>query len=183
MRILICAALLLTSVQCYADAFDELNAQRAHWGFPPLIERADLTRRAQAKAEWQAAHDISLKNGYNGHEGIMTPPHLSEGTGVADPMWGWMSCRDHTLGSLPAGAGMAIGTNGKRYMCLIIGAPSNRCPQRETGQMYSNTSHLTNDAPIIPRSSFVPPRQPVGRWFSPRPYYRQLTREWEAANK
>jgi hypothetical protein len=164
-----------------ADGFREMNAQRRNFGLPPLLERADLTARAQAKAEWQAAHDISLFNRYNGHEGLITPPGMIEGTGCCDPSWGWATCVMRTLGQWPAGAGVAIGANGRRYMCLIIDTNYRNPPQTNVQRSVINTSPMTPDAPNIPRCpNHRPPAHPQYTEYEPHPYYQQLTRKYDA---
>lgn len=152
MRYLIATACLLLCSIANGEPFAELNAQRAHFGLPPLIEDAELTRFAQMKAEWQARYKVNLARGYNGHEGPSGPGGCTEGTGQVDPMWGWATCAVWIKGVYRAGAGIAIGDDGKRYMCLIVRCPNNAPEVSSNDRNMLDTSHMT---PNAPRISFV----------------------------
>ena len=167
--------LLLCTYAVAGTPLDECNAQRAHYGLPPLVEDARLSEWAQCKAVWQAAHDVSLANGYNGHEGPQLGMGYIEGTGVLDPDAGWGTCAFRVEGSWPAGAGLAIGANGKRYMCLILRISNEQYRERPTVGALSNTSPMSPDPPRVPRTSFTPPRHPRDRWYEPNAYYVKLT--------
>ena len=129
-------------------------------------------RLAQAKAEWKAAHLVRTANGYSGHEGHIPPADCIEGTGALDPWWGWATCRTTVYGSHAAGAGLAIGSDGRRYMVLLIRT-------RQTAEIPLNsrnlidTAHMTPSAPRVERCPNWPPRQALDH-----PIYVELTRQF-----
>lgn len=170
MRLLLCLVVVvvaLTSGFAQADGLAEVNAQRARAGLPPLTPDAEFQRFAQGKAEWQAARGICLSNGFNGHEGPAVPTRGAEGTGHASHDWGWVTCRMWTRGSWPAGAGLAIGTDGKRYMCLVIRCPQNTPEGR--GVMLKDTSRMSNPSTIGRINQHIQ-REPIGRPFIRKNY-------------
>jgi len=152
-----------------ADSWDELNAQRANVGLPPLIQNADLMRFAQAKAEWQAARHVSgfVPSGpdnyairrdhrgrpYNGHEGPRIPG-VVEGTGCGRIPGPYITCAWDAKGALEAGTGVAIGSDGFRYMVTMIRA--HRTIEANRNVPLINTSHLTPNAPRVPRRGSIP---------------------------
>jgi len=95
-----------------ASAIEEVNFWRSANGLPRLVEDQVLTSRAQAKAEYRAARLLK-----NGHDGRRCPQGCREGTGEASPGWGWLACVMEETGDC-AGAGVAIGADGQRYMVL-----------------------------------------------------------------
>jgi len=145
-----------------AEALEEVNLQRASWGQKALIKDEELTLAAQKIAEWQAYYQISLQTGYNGHEHPKyEPTGTSVGTGVSSS-YGWSSCLMEVYGSYKAGAGLAIGSDGNRYMVLILQGEDH--PGCRNGVLMIKTNHLTPDAPLIQRSSLSPPAQARGRF-------------------
>lgn len=143
------------------EALDEVNLQRSRLGLPPFSRDIELCKRAQGKAEWQAARGIHIWNGHNGHEGPRTRGVI-EGTGVATKPNGWISCAMDTLGSYPAGAGVAIGPDGYRYHCLLLRAPSSSREHRQSStKPILKTHHLTKTSvvgakPRVPREPSTP---------------------------
>lgn len=168
---------LMFATPAMADALDEVNAQRAHFGRSPLIRDAALMRFAQSKAEWKAAHLVTSQYGYTGHEGIQPPADCREGTGALAPHWGFVVCRMLISGSHRGGAGIAIGEDGRRYMVVVVGTRS----LRGDASAYSSpleTAYMTPNAPRIRRNSYRPP---VGL---NHPIYAQMTREfWRTPTK
>lgn len=159
-------AIVTTMTTARADAFEELNAQRRNFGLPPMVEDPELSRWAQMKAEWQAARGVSLYTGGNGHEGPNCGAGYTEGTGCLEPSWGWATCAMRTYGSPVAGAGLAIGTDGKRYMCLVIRGTGHR--EWSGRRSVINTSHLSPDAPVISTKVGNYQRKPIGQYTPTR---------------
>lgn len=145
-------ALLLPAM---GEALDECNLQRQHFGLPPLIRDPELMRAAQRKAEWKAAHHVTSQYGYDGHEGQTPPDDCIEGCGALTPFWGWGTCETTLTGSWPAGAGLAMGTDGRRYMVLWIrqgGQNGHRRTIDMSSRNLADTAHLTPGLKVIPRS-------------------------------
>ena len=176
----LCHILLFCSIAS-AGPFEECNAQRRHFGLPPFIPDPELMKLAQAKAEWQAARHVSGfvpvgRDGfrerrdrrgrpYNGHEGPRVPGAF-EGTGCARNPGPFIACRALSNGSgIRAGCGMAIGSDGHRYMVVLT-----RRSSREGGRNVPviNTSHLTPDPIHVPYIGSIP-ADPSG-WHVPTPY-------------
>ena len=134
-----------------AGAWEELNAQRAHMGLPPMIQDEEATAFAQMKAEYQAARGISgfypdsmRSKGMTGHEGPrFNLPHV-EGTGCSRDGY-WMTCAMRSIGQPRAGAGIATGSDGARYMCLIVLGRNHRDGGVRRPLMY--TAHLKDSPP------------------------------------
>lgn len=151
--------LFVLSGAVHATAMQELNLQRKNLGLPPLREDPRLTAHAQRRAEYQATHRLSLYNGYSpsqvhrGDSGISGGP-IVEGCGAMPrntPQDCWCTCAMRVLGDPMVGAGVAWGSDGVRYMCLIVRARDIR-----TGGLRKPmiaTAHLTPDAPRMPRRS------------------------------
>jgi hypothetical protein len=135
---------LLLSSTAHAGALDEVNLWRTTNGLPPFHEDTTLTAAAQHKAEYRAARLLK-----NGHQGPACPPGCREGTGEARAEWGWLTCVMEESGTY-AGAGVAIGDDGERYMVLMVRGTHSHAP---TGRQVHplRTSHLTPDAPRIQR--------------------------------
>lgn len=162
----------VTLSTAHAKAMEEVNAQRANFGLPPLVEDAALSQWAQQRAEYFARHHISIYNGYNGHEGTSPGPGYVEGGGAlpkSSPQDAWCSCAMRTVGNFQAGAGVAWGSDGVRYMCLVIRAPSTR--DGGLRRPLVATSHLTPEAPRIPYGGPVPKGIISGR--RPGVWYRK----------
>ena len=143
-------SLLLVSTAS-ATAMEEVNRWRSLNGLPAFKEVPWMTEFAQKKAEWRAA-----RLAQNGHQGPPCPAGCREGCGEARSEWGWLTCCQEESGKW-AGAGVAIGADGQRYMVLIIHGTNGSAPRgRQIGGRGSslriiNTSRLTADAPKIAR--------------------------------
>ena len=143
---------LLLASTASATAMKEVNYWRTHNGLKPLKEVEWMSKFAQRKAEWRAARLAK-----NGHQGPACPAGCRDGTGEATADWGWLTCCQEESGAW-AGAGVAIGADGERYMVLIIHGSHGSTPRgrsiggRGSGMRIINTSRLTPDAPRIPRS-------------------------------
>ena len=164
-----CLLLMLFScVSAQGEAFDELTAQRRNFGLPPLTRDAELMEFAQMKAEWQASHHITVQNGHNGHEGPRMPG-CSEGTGQLAPHWGWGSCLMRAGGSPRAGAGVALGTDGRRYMVLIIRGVNRR--EINGHRNLIETAYMTPNLSVTPYVGRVT-REPLYTLHTPIHYER-----------
>jgi hypothetical protein len=101
------------------SALAECNARRASHGLTPFVEDPALTAAAQAAADFRAANLIT---GHTGNDFQFLPPGVhAEAAGCAawEPGWGWGSCCSDDNYRF-AGAGMAVGRDGKRYMHLFV---------------------------------------------------------------
>jgi hypothetical protein len=136
--------LLLLSSTAQASALQEVNLWRTTNGLPAFQEDERLTAAAQYKAEYRAARLLQ-----NGHQGPPCPPGCREGTGEATAEWGWLSCVMEESGTY-AGAGVAIGADGQRYMVLMVRGTQGYAPSGRQVRPL-RTAHLTPDAPQIPR--------------------------------
>ncbi|MEO0532131.1 MAG: CAP domain-containing protein [Planctomycetota bacterium] len=150
MRTLATLAVLILTGTCHAAAIDEVNHWRQQNGLPAFTEDEELTAFAQQKAEWRAARLAK-----NGHQGPATPAGCREGCGEATADWGWLTCCQEETGT-KAGAGVAIGADGERYMVLLIHGTQGTAPRgRKIGGggplRIVRTAHLTPDAPVIER--------------------------------
>ena len=127
--------LAMTSL-AQASAMDEVNYWRTRNGLRPFAEVKALTAAAQQKAEYRAARLLK-----DNHAGPSCPAGCREGTGEARAEWGWLTCLMEETGS-QAGAGVAIGADGERYMVLIVRGTRGSAPraQRQTA------SHSTSDS-------------------------------------
>ena len=130
-----------------AAALGEVNLWRIKNGLPPLVEDKELTLFAQHKAEYRAARLLK-----DSHEGPHHPEGCREGTGEAHPSWGWLTCVMEESGKY-AGAGVAIGTDGERYMVLVVRGSKGYAPRGRRVKPMS-TAYLTPDAPVIARKVF-----------------------------
>ena len=141
----------LVATTAAGAAIDEVNHWRTANGLKPFEEVPWMTEFAQQKAEWRAA-----RLAQNGHQGPPCPPGCREGTGEATSMWGWLTCCQEETGEL-AGAGVAVGEDGQRYMVLVIQGTKGQAPKgRKIGGQGArlriiDTSDLTPDAPVIER--------------------------------
>ena len=141
--------LLLLTATAQAEPFTEMNAQRAHLGLPPLIRDADLMRKAQKRAEWLAVRQIHSGPDYYGHRGANWGPGIIEGIGSLYPDWGWCTCAMRTIGQHRAGAGMVVGTDGRRYMVLLI--RGSNLLETQIRRPLRDTSHMTPDPVRVQR--------------------------------
>ena len=98
----------------HGAAIDEVNLFRTTHGLRPFKHDAQLTKFAQMKAEFRAARMLK-----HGHQGPQNPSGTVEGTAEAAAMWGWLSCSMEEDWEY-AGAGVAIGGDGERYMVLVV---------------------------------------------------------------
>lgn len=142
--------LLLACSVSHGAAIDEVNHWRQQNGLPAFVEDDQLTEFAQQKAEWRAARLAK-----NGHQGPPTPAGCREGCGEATEQWGWLTCCQEETGT-QAGAGVAIGADGERYMVLVIRGTHGTAPRgRKIGGggplRIVRTAHLTPDAPVMGR--------------------------------
>lgn len=136
--------LLLVSSTASASALDEVNLWRTKNGLSPFKEDKKLTVAAQHKAEYRAARLLK-----DGHQGPRCPGGCREGTGEAKPEWGWLTCVMEETGQF-AGAGVAIGADGERYMVLIVRGTRGSAPHGRRVRPI-RTAQLTPDAPRIKR--------------------------------
>lgn len=174
MRFIASLLICLSCSTSYATAMQELNLQRQNLGLPPLREDPQLTAHAQRRAEYQAAHRLSL---YNGHSpgSVHRGAHRTDGGPIVEgsgamprntPQDCWCTCAMRVLGDPLVGAGVAWGSDGVRYMCLIVRAST----IREGGlrRPMIATAHLTPDAPRYPFRrrvrSINKPRVDIGGW-------------------
>lgn len=132
----------------------ELDLQRINFGLEPLEPVDYLMKCAQAKAEYIAAHHVSLYNGYEGHEGPTMGPGFVEGCGHAEARWGWVSCAMRTIGRHCAGTGLCIGSDGKRFMCLIIMGTD--LEETSIQKPTIDTSYLSPNPPVIAYKGRIP---------------------------
>jgi hypothetical protein len=135
---------LLVSSTASASALEEVNLWRSKNGLPAFEEDKKLTAAAQHKAEYRAARLLK-----DGHQGPSCPAGCREGTGEARPEWGWLTCVMEESGT-HAGAGVAIGADGQRYMVLIVRGTRGSAPKGRAVRPI-RTAHLTPDAPRISR--------------------------------
>ena len=133
---------LVMSPVASGTAIEEVNFWRSKNGLPSLIEDQVLTSKAQAKAEYRAARLLK-----DGHDGPRCPQGCREGTGEASPGWGWLTCVMEETGE-SAGAGVAIGADGQRYMVLLLRGSRESAP---IGRQVrpARTAQLTPNAPVI----------------------------------
>ena len=136
--------ILLINSTAQASALEEVNLWRSKNGLPAFKEDKKLTAAAQHKAEYRAARLLK-----DGHDGPECPAGCREGTGEAKPEWGWLTCVMEETGTY-AGAGVAIGADGERYMVLIVRGIHGHAPNGRQVRPL-RTAHLTPDAPRIER--------------------------------
>lgn len=134
---------LLYSV-AHASGMDEVNYWRSKNGLRAFKEVPWITRAAQKKAEYRAARGLK-----DGHDGPKCPAGCREGTGEATADWGWLTCVMEETGRW-AGAGVAVGSDGERYMVLIVHGARGRAPIGHNIRPLK-TAHLTPNPPVMPR--------------------------------
>ncbi|MEQ8848095.1 hypothetical protein [Botrimarina sp.] len=140
----------LVAATAHGAAIDEVNHWRQKNGLPAFREVPWMTEFAQRKAEWRAA-----RLAQNGHQGPPVPAGCREGCGEARPEWGWLTCCQEESGTY-AGAGVALGADGQRYMVLIVQGASGSAPRGRTmgggGRLrVIDTSAMTPNAPVMHR--------------------------------
>ena len=133
---------LVMSPLASASAIEEDNFWRGKNGLSRLVEDPVLTSKAQAKAEYRAARLLK-----NGHQGPQCPQGCREGTGEASPGWGWLTCVMEETGER-AGAGVAIGAAGQRYMVLLLRGLRGSAPIGRQVRPV-RTAQLTPTPPVI----------------------------------
>ena len=122
-----------------ASGMDEVNYWRTRNGLYPFAEDPSLTAFAQMKAEYRAQRMMK-----NSHDGPRWPKGCREGTGEATADWGWLTCCMEENGQV-AGAGVAIGPDGERYMVLVVRGETGRQLIRNVNPL--RTAHLTPNPP------------------------------------
>jgi len=127
-----------------ASGMDEVNYWRTANGLKPFREVPWMKAFAQTKAEYRAARLLK-----DGHDGPRCPAGCREGTAEATAEFGWLSCCMEETGKW-AGAGLAIGADGDRYMVLIVHGLKGHAPIGRRVRPL-RTAHLTPNPPIIPR--------------------------------
>lgn len=124
MRLLVTALALLAASPTFAatPALHEVNAARAARGLPPFAEDPALTAAAMSAADYRAAHRIAGHvSGNLGDFGFLPAGAHADaaGCGALEPSWGWGTCCTYERWT-HAGAALAVGTDGKRYMHLFV---------------------------------------------------------------
>jgi hypothetical protein len=130
------------------DALDEVNRYRASRGLPVFARDEQLSRAADAVADYRAARLIEghVFEGSTTDYSFLPSGARAEATGCAacTPSWGWQSCCAEERWRY-AGAAWAMGRDGQRYMHLYVSNSPNAQPspkyswQRgESGWWYVN---------------------------------------------
>lgn len=143
----ICRVVILSffvSGVAWGDGIDEVNLFRTTHGLRPFKHDTQLSAFAQMKAEYRAARMLK-----HGHQGPPNPPGTGEGTAEATPMWGWLSCSMEEDWEY-AGAGIAIGGDGERYMVLVVRGGSGAATRGRNLRPVP-TAHLTPNPPRFDR--------------------------------
>lgn len=100
-------------------AMNAVNEARARRGLPAFREDPELSKGAQAAAEFRAANRIE---GHTRNDFAYLPPGASAraaGCAAWPVEMGWGSCCAYENWSY-AGAGWAMGADGRRYMHLFV---------------------------------------------------------------
>lgn len=140
LQILTLAYAFLTLAPALGAGMDEVNYWRSRNRLPVLIEDPALTEFAQMKANYRAQRMLK-----DGHQGPRWPQGTTEGTGEATAAWGWLTCIMEGEGKY-AGAGVAIGPDGERYMVLVIRGPARSLINPHRIRTLP-TAHLTPNPP------------------------------------
>lgn len=101
------------------DALAEVNAARASRGLRPFLRDDGLMAAAESAARWRAARRVS---GHTSNDfGHVPAGSHADAAGCAawEPSMGWGSCCAYEDWAY-AGAGIAIGADGLRYMHLFV---------------------------------------------------------------
>ena len=134
----------LSSQIAHADGMDEVNEWRRRTGLPRFVEDPAMTRFAEMKARHRAQHNLR-----DGHQGPKPPSGWHEGTGEAQPSWGWLTCESESDYRY-AGAAVCVGVDGTRFMVLVCREGSGRALVSRHKSPVHNTSRLTpNPARIV----------------------------------
>jgi len=103
------------------DALAAVNALRAQRGLSPYLPDPHLQKAAQACAEYRATY---LIEGHTSNDfafvSVQSWPATATGCVAWEPRWGWGSCCTYDRGYTYAGAGWALGSDGRRYMSLFV---------------------------------------------------------------
>ena len=145
--VLVSVIALVAATLAHGGAFVEVDAGRRGAGLPQLIEDPAMTQFAEAKARYRAARGLK-----NGHQGPSVPAGWTEGCGEAKASWGWLTCATECDFQY-AGAGIAIGADGERYMVFVGRGGSGRALIDPKRYPIIKTAHLT---PSPTRAAFVP---------------------------
>lgn len=130
-------AAALISQTANADGMDEVNEWRRRTGLPSFVEDPAMTRFAEMKARYRAQHNLR-----DGHQGPKPPAGWHEGTGEAQPSWGWLTCESESDFRY-AGAAVCVGVDGTRFMVLVCRDGSGRALVSRHRSPVHNTSRLT----------------------------------------
>lgn len=137
MRFAIFALVVLSAAICRAEPLAEVNEWRRRVGLPQFTKDPEMMRFAQTKAECRARRGLK-----NGHDGPQPPGGWREGTGEAAAHWGWLTCVMEE-DAVHAGAGIAIGHDGERYMVLVVRGGSGRALISRQNIPIHDTSAMT----------------------------------------
>ena len=140
--LLTCVVACMTTMS-FADGMDEVNEWRRRSGLPPFIEDPAMTQFAAMKARYRAERNLR-----DGHQGPSAPAGWHEGTGEAQPMWGWLTCEMESDFRY-AGAAMCVGPDGTRFMVLVCRQGSGRALIGRSAAPVHRTAHLTPNPPRV----------------------------------
>lgn len=116
----VCVLLLFSSFAPAADdALGEVNAARAARGLRPFVRDAGLSQAAAGAADYRAARRIT---GHTSNDFSFVPAGSTAraaGCAAWQPGWGWGACCTYEPWTF-AGAAVAIGPDGRRYMHLFV---------------------------------------------------------------
>ena len=144
MRFLLLASVMaFTAISALGDGMDEVNEWRRRSGLPAFIEDPAMTQFAMMKARYRAERHLR-----DGHQGPAAPAGWHEGTGEAQPVWGWLTCEMESDFQY-AGAAMCVGSDGTRYMVLVCRSGTGRALIGRQGAPVHKTSHLTPNPPRV----------------------------------
>ncbi len=112
----------LESGDAASDALSEVNQARAARGLAPFLRDEGLTiaakRCAETRARWRIAGHLT--GGMGDFAALPAGSSAAAGgCGALEPSWGWQTCCAWD-GYSTAGAAVAIGHDGKRYMHLFV---------------------------------------------------------------
>ena len=140
-NVLLVIALVFSTGTAFGDGMDEVNEWRRRSGLPVFIEDPAMTQFAAMKARYRAERNLR-----DGHRGPSAPAGWHEGTGEAQPMWGWLTCEMESDFKY-AGAAMCVGVDGTRFMVLVCRGGSGRALIGRQGAPVHKTAYLTPNPP------------------------------------
>ncbi len=121
--LLLCLSLIgactTNDVRAADDALESVNAARARRGLRPFVKDDKLTLAAAGCADFRAARLIA---GHTSNDFTALPPGgnaSASGCAAWEPYMGWGACCTYDNYTY-AGAAVAIGRDGKRYMHLFV---------------------------------------------------------------